>query len=511
MRKLHIGAILCVTSLLLSNIHCAHEEEVGCRPEQQIPGGSLGVQVNSGSDDFAPFIDGRTLYFVSNRKGLSSAKLAEKNKFGEDMWTAEASGPGWSDVTLLPVNTIFNDGPLSLTQDRKKVYVALSYRDDQGSPTGAFGANGGGCDLYEADWPGFKNIRSLGPTVNSPFWDSQPSISPNGSALYFASNRPGGKAEGTSDIWMTMKDANGRWAPPVNLGETINTPGNEYSPFIAADGRTLYFASDGQSGHAGLDIYRTIRRSDGTWENPERLPEPFNSAKDDCFPFIDVTTGKLYIASDRDGGCGGLDLFAFQLTTPRAPVVERETYFELGKYNVPFFVTGYYCPNTRENLDQLVEWLPGKFKGLPIEDPKDKYDIYIPIIEAIFDTVRTTCVDSIFPQFIQVARSDEYLEIEVDGYVDPRPIQGKYVEEDIAYKGVNIKRGDKIDNPVLSQLRAYYTAEYLKKLFESSGEYQRLLAEGRIEFIPKGKNVDVSSGPYEAQRRISIIIRRKTR
>jgi len=510
MQTLHIWIVLCgVSFLLLSGIHCTHEEEVGCLTEKEISRGNLGPQVNSVSDDFDPVIDGKTLYFVSNRKGVSKEKIGG-NKFGEDEWKIEQSNGRWSGLTLLPINTVFNEGCISITHDRRKVYLALSYRDEQGRIGGVFTAHSGGCDLYEADWPGLKNIRSLGPIINSPYWDSQPSISPDGNTLYFASNRPGGKGDGTSDIWMITKDRQGKWTSPVCLSEPINTPSNEYSPFITSDGKTLYFASDRRSEHGGLDIYRTVLHSDGTWETPECLPEPFNSAKDDCFPFIDEKSGKLYLASDREGGCGGLDIYAFTLIT-KPPVVEREIFFELGRYNVPFFVTGYYRPNTKENLRQLIEWLPTKFKGLPIEDPKDRYDVYVPIIEAIFDTVRTTCVDTIFPQFRRVARPNEYLEIEVDGYVDPRPIQGKYVEEDIAFKGINIKKGGIIDNPVLSQLRAYYTMVYLKKLFESSDDYRKLYAEGKIEFLPLGKNIDISAGPYEAQRRISIVIRRKTR
>jgi hypothetical protein len=502
--------MLGISLFIFGSIDCAHEEEVGCVSERDVAQGSLGPQVNSPSDDFAPAMDGKTLYFASSRRGVSKELIGEGNKYGEDEWKIEQTDGGWTGLTNLSINAVLNEGCISITRDGKKVYFGLSYRDEQGKTGGVFTAQSGGCDLYEADWPGFVNMHKLPSPVNSPYWDSQPSISPDGNTLYFASNRPGGRGSGTSDIYMTTKDAQGRWSQPVNLSEPISTPSNEYSPCLSSDGRTLYFASDGHGEHGGLDIYRTVRHNDGTWETPECLPQPFNSAKDDCFPFIDARSGKIYLASNRDGGCGGLDLYAFPLTT-KAPVVERETYFELGRYNVPFFVTGYYRPNTSENLRQLIEWLPTKFKGLPIEDPKDKYDQYVPVIESIFDTVRTTCVDTIFPQFRQVARANEYLEMEVDGYVDPRPIQGKYVEEDISFKGINIKKGDRIDNPVLSRLRAYYTMVYLRKLFESSDDYKELVSERKIEFVPVGKNIDVSSGPFEAQRRISIVIRRQTR
>lgn len=87
---------------------------------------------------------------------------------------------------------------------------------------------------------------NLGAPVNTSYWESQPAISPDGSTLYFVSNRPGGL--GGYDIWKSMLKADGYWSQPENLGPEINTPYDEHTPFIHPDGKTLYFSSDGWPG-----------------------------------------------------------------------------------------------------------------------------------------------------------------------------------------------------------------------------------------------------------------------
>ena len=98
-------------------------------------------------------------------------------------------------------------------------------------------------DLFFSKWNGLEwsEPRSLGDKVNREnSWESQPTLSSDGNILFFASDRPGGY--GGSDIWMSERDANGNWQEPVNLGPIINTKGNERSPFLHTDSRTLYFS-----------------------------------------------------------------------------------------------------------------------------------------------------------------------------------------------------------------------------------------------------------------------------
>ncbi|HNX43982.1 MAG TPA: OmpA family protein [Bacteroidales bacterium] len=133
-----------------------------------------------------------------------------------------------------------------------------------------------------------------------------PSLTPDGKTLYFVSDMPGGF--GGTDIYCCNWQEN-RWSEPVNLGEKVNSFGNEMFPFI--DGDTLYFASDGFPGFGGLDVFRTSL-SNGNWSVPENLGAPVNSSFDD-FSFILDKTGKAgFFASARPGGLGSDDIYAFR-------------------------------------------------------------------------------------------------------------------------------------------------------------------------------------------------------
>lgn len=161
--------------------------------------------------------------------------------------------------------------------------------------------------IYSAEKVGddWKNIEEL------PFNDDQsntmhPSISVEGDALYFASDRPGGI--GGMDIYVAYRRG-GVWSEPENLGPTINTESDEVFPFIHADG-TLYFASKGHPGFGELDIFSS-RNIGGSWASPVNLSTPFNSEQDDFGFIIDRDKKNGYISSNRNGGRGGDDIYSF--------------------------------------------------------------------------------------------------------------------------------------------------------------------------------------------------------
>ncbi|PCH94944.1 MAG: hypothetical protein COB85_05075 [Bacteroidetes bacterium] len=171
----------------------------------------------------------------------------------------------------------------------------------------------------------WTNVRSIGEVVNSMnSWESQPSISSDGQTLYFTSNRKGGI--GGLDIYKSEKDTSGHWGKPINLGWNINTTGNEKSPFIHPDKKTLYFSSDGRKGVGGYDIYYSKYRQekkDSTgkrvfkWQKPENIGFPINSEDDDLgfFTSTDGQTG--YFSSNNSSKMfrskGGWDLYTFPL------------------------------------------------------------------------------------------------------------------------------------------------------------------------------------------------------
>jgi hypothetical protein len=144
------------------------------------------------------------------------------------------------------------------------------------------------------------------PFTSKDFSTGQPTMSADGTTIYFASDMPGGI--GGSDLYM-VKYENGMWGTPVNLGTTINTAGNEMFPVIS--GNTLYYSSDGIVGMGGLDIYKTENQN-GTWSPPVNMEYPINSMRDD-FGFMPDSMGAAtgYFSSNRDDEKGADHIYTF--------------------------------------------------------------------------------------------------------------------------------------------------------------------------------------------------------
>jgi outer membrane protein OmpA-like peptidoglycan-associated protein len=135
-----------------------------------------------------------------------------------------------------------------------------------------------------------------------------PSISNNGTVLYFASDMPGGY--GKSDLYFSV-NVNGIWSKPFNLGPKVNTEGNEFFPFISNDG-VLYFGSDGHGGLGSLDLYFSVPEQ-GVFNTIENMGYPVNSPRDDFGLALDSTGMKGYFTSNRAGGKGDDDLYFLKI------------------------------------------------------------------------------------------------------------------------------------------------------------------------------------------------------
>ncbi len=267
--------------------------------------GNLGPSVNSPYDEYAPALsDTATLVFTSNRvdPGESGLQQFYQKTRPTRLFFSMRLEENWDDAQRYR---------LLLNGNGEGAEAATISFAPSGSPfnTVAFvGACGrpdtvGGCDLYAVVERQAAALVNLGREVNSTSWDGHPFITADGLRLYFASDRPGG--EGGSDIWYSDRLATGAWGEPHNAGPTVNTPGDEFSPFFDSHTGHLYIASS--TADAGLDIF-VIDRAAGS---RHRLPPPYNSDDDDFTPFIQGRL--LYLASNRPGGCGGYDLYAFAI------------------------------------------------------------------------------------------------------------------------------------------------------------------------------------------------------
>ena len=280
---------------------------------------SIGDNINSEYDDKAPMVsaDGKTLIFTSRRPGKSSALDKEGDgAYFEDIYVShwDTLKKGWTDAELIPgsINTEGHDACTSISPDGKQIYLFKNDIEEE--------SRGG--DIYvsrlssSGKWGAPK---SMGKPINTTFFEGGGCISPDGKTFYFISERQGGY--GHADIYMIKRKTRTEWDKPENLGSVVNTPEDEGGLFLAPDGKTLFFTSNGHNSMGGYDIYKTVKEKD-TWSKPVNLGYPINTVNNDlCFSLaIDAKTG--YFTSDRKGGLGGRDIYKADLTN--YPVLDKE-------------------------------------------------------------------------------------------------------------------------------------------------------------------------------------------
>lgn len=201
------------------------------------------------------------------------------------------------------LNLAAKKGAPSLSSDLNTLYYSAEYNE-----------NGyGRYDIYKVakSKTGWSLPKNLGQSINTDWWESAPSISPDGQALYFSSNKPGGY--GGIDIYVSYKNERGGWKQAINLGAAINTAGDEQTPFIHADNKTLYFSSTGWPGFGGADLFVTYKKVNGSWAKPINLGYPINTNENEQSVAISSNGKEGYIASDRPDSRGGLDIYKISL------------------------------------------------------------------------------------------------------------------------------------------------------------------------------------------------------
>jgi tetratricopeptide (TPR) repeat protein len=206
---------------------------------------------------------------------------------------------------------------------------------------------------------GWTPITKLNNNINTGFYESHAAISSDNKKLYFTSNRDGG--HGGLDIYVSVKDASGDWGPAINLGNTINTSYNEDTPFITLNDSLLYFSSEGHNGMGGYDIFRSSGSGE-EWKDPQNLGYPVNSTDDDRFfqPFNNDENGYYSIATDYKVK----EIFYLTLTVPRLNRV-----FELsGNYSLKDTIVQYTESNSiylinKSSGDTLDIGYPDKHTG----------------------------------------------------------------------------------------------------------------------------------------------------
>jgi len=262
---------------------------------------NAGPQVNSYYDDYSAvelLSPSPALYFTSRRpKDSNAADIESYSVFSENiLYSREFVNGKASEAREARLSS---GKHLSVAGVDNNVGALLYYKGKKRSG-----------DVYrvqfnEKNGKTVNNKRLPGKISKKTSTEGSVSFADNGD-VYFISNRFGGV--GGKDIWYAPKKGEKRFYRPVNLRE-LNTPLNEECVFVAPDGNTLYFSTNGLPGLGGYDIYKSVRTSDGMWDTPVNMGYPINGPDDDLYFRLTSDTTLALFSSKRSGGFGGLDVY----------------------------------------------------------------------------------------------------------------------------------------------------------------------------------------------------------
>lgn len=264
---------------------------------------NLGAAINSSAHDYCPLVtaDGRTMYLTSRREGTMGGFKDPSGQYFEDIYVAQLKDDIWSKAANVgaPLNSYVQDATVGLSPDGNEMII---YRTSQDLVSG---------DLFltkrmQGVW---QKPERMTDRINSPAHEPSATISPDGSEIYFTSDREGGF--GGRDLYRIRRLPNGEWSLPLNLGPTVNTANDEDAPFMHSDGTTLFFSSNGHNTMGGYDIFKaTLLDPDmNVWGKPENMGYPLNTVNDDIYFCLSEDGQTGYFSSERTGGLGGQDIY----------------------------------------------------------------------------------------------------------------------------------------------------------------------------------------------------------
>jgi len=296
-------------------------------------------KINSRESDFAPAFTSdnfNEIVFGSTRDGATGKETDEwTGQNFSDLFVAKLDRKNeWSAPVLFDksetVNTKANEGTPAFSSDFKTLYFTRCPNDAKKES---------GCQVYKSrrsgrNWGDPEMVEIKGIDTMSTI--GQPTVSESELIIYFASARKGGM--GGKDIWVAFRESTTKgFKRPMNIGEIVNTPGDEMFPFLRND-TTLYFASDGHGGMGGLDIFVSTMDTAGVWGKPENLKYPMNSTFDDFGIVFHPDQEYGYLSSNRKGTRGMEDIYYFieppLLFTISGTVTDDRTLFAIENASV---------------------------------------------------------------------------------------------------------------------------------------------------------------------------------
>lgn len=273
------------------------------------------LDVNTEQQDFSPAYYGEDkVVFASSREGVKSIKRSYNwnNLPFLDMYSASMGTPELTEVSKLSkkknLNNKMHEGPASFSKSGD--FMAFTRNNYEGkAEDGTIKLKIFFSNKEEGKWS-----KAVPFKLNSDEYSvGHPSLSADGNTMYFSSDMPGGK--GGVDIYKIEKTGE-NWGEPINLGGAINTSGNEVFPFFQEENGMLFFASNGHLGLGGLDLFLSPDQGNGTYKKVLNAGTPLNTRFDDFGLIIDQKMKNGYFSSNREGGKGDDDIYAFELLKP---------------------------------------------------------------------------------------------------------------------------------------------------------------------------------------------------
>jgi outer membrane protein OmpA-like peptidoglycan-associated protein len=444
--------------LVVDNYRVYYEQKINLAPG--MPTGlvkeNLGENINTPYPDLSPLItvDGRRLYFSIENSPENLGGVEDD----QDIWISDMGSDGqflprWNLGP--PINTEKANNLVSVSPDQNQLVFNYYVTDEEQD-----------FKVFTRTAEGWDEGRNLGARHTNEARYFEACMSPDGRAIVYTAQTKDNLVyvpeNGERDVYVVLKKQNGEWSPPLNLGPTLNTGGDEYSPFLAADGKTLYFGTDGRPGYGNVDIFMS-RRLDDTWtrwSEPLNLGPAINTPRFDAYYSIPASGAYAYMCSQKNS-IGRSDIVRVKLPEALRPepviLVKGKTlnartlqpvsasiqFEDLGtrqisgeavsapgtgayqlvlpygrNYGLHAFAEGYLSVNENFELANVLEYR---------EVEKDLYLVPIVIGETLtlnnvfFEKGKAKLLDESFPELdrlVFIMRANATMEIELAGHTD---------------------------------------------------------------------------------------------
>lgn len=475
--------------------------------------------VSSPKDEFLPMISPDNGLIFYTRRGnnedrgiveavIESFTMSQRANLNTPFDSGEALR------TPFNTNEYQNYGGVSLSLDNKEMFICACQDVDYQKH-----AN---CDIYRTTFERsgtggndfiWSKLENLGPNVNTKDgWEAQPTLSPDGNTLYFATWREGSQL---TDIYFSTREADGTWSRAKPVPGPINSEGHDKAPFIHQDSETMYFVSTtstARPGAGGTDIFYTRKDEQGNWIEPKNIGVPINSAGDEV-GLVVSTDGHLAYYTSRNAKSEGFDIYYFELyeeARPQKVKFYKGTVTDAKGEPVKDAVVEISYKDSKENIKFHINGDDGKFAAIINVDEGEEQDVIISVKKEgySFDTQLIKAEDLESEEVFMPAKKMEIDTIKVgkaftienilfatDSYElssDSKFILDQFVKflnenpsVKVSIQGHTDDVGNDASNKILSANRAKATMDYL---ISQGVTASRLKSEGFGETKPKLPN-----------------------